>query len=161
MDALQRAVPLPQHEVVVRRALGHQVLRQCLPLAASREHIEDRVQHLSNVDRSLATASSGWRNEPFDQCPFGVCQITRIAKAATGGSTAVFRFPNRALLDESSALKGITTDSSDSRSSWIGFQAFPGTSCKRCWVVTHGLMSVAVNRAAIINNTVIPVNTVA
>ena len=39
-------------------------------------------------------------------------------------------------------------------------QALTGTSCN-CWVAAHGLMSVAVNRAAMINNTVIPVITVA
>src|ERR1700741_4154273 len=33
VDALQRAVPLPQHEVVIRRALRRQVLRQGLQLS--------------------------------------------------------------------------------------------------------------------------------
>ena len=33
MDALQRAVPVPQREIMVRRALGRQILRQRLPLA--------------------------------------------------------------------------------------------------------------------------------
>ena len=36
MEPLQRAVPLPQHEVVVHRALRRQVLRQGVPLATGR-----------------------------------------------------------------------------------------------------------------------------
>src|SRR5438876_986171 len=47
MDALQRPVPIPQHEIGMRGALRRQILRQCLPLAACREHIEDRVQNLA------------------------------------------------------------------------------------------------------------------
>ena len=39
--------------------------------------------------------------------------------------------------------------------------AVTATSRNRPWVAAHGLISVAVNRAAMINNTVIPVITVA
>ena len=49
VEALQRAVPVPQHEVIVRRAFGRQVLGQGLPLAARREHVKDGVQHLADV----------------------------------------------------------------------------------------------------------------
>jgi len=59
VDALQRAVPIPQHEVGMGRALGRQVLGQRLPLAARGEHIENRVENLPHVDRSLTTAALG------------------------------------------------------------------------------------------------------
>src|SRR5277367_3694575 len=49
VDAHQRAVPFPQHEVIVRCTLRRQVLRQSLPLAASRQHVADRVQHLADI----------------------------------------------------------------------------------------------------------------
>ena len=103
MDALQRAVPVPQHEVVVRRALRRQILRQRLPLAAGREHVEDRVQNLAHIHVARSAAAPGRRDQRRDQRPFGVRQITRIAQAAPLGSTAMFRLPHRALLRESSA----------------------------------------------------------
>lgn len=40
-DALQRAVPVPQHEVGMHCALRWRVVRQSLALASCRQHIED------------------------------------------------------------------------------------------------------------------------
>src|ERR1051326_221368 len=94
---------------------------QSLPLAAGRQHVEDGVQHLANVHLAPASATLGRRNHRLDQRPFGLAQITRIARSATLGSAAVFRLPHRAPLNgHSGATQGITTDSSDSTTSWIG-----------------------------------------
>jgi hypothetical protein len=52
IEALQRAIPVLQHEVAMRRALGRQVLRQRLPLATGRKHVEDGVQNLADIASS-------------------------------------------------------------------------------------------------------------
>ena len=98
VDALQRAVPVPQHEVVMRRALRRQVLRQRLPLAAGRQHVEDRVQNLAHIHVARPAAALGRRDHRLDQRPFGIGQIARIAQAATVGGAAMFRRPHRAPL---------------------------------------------------------------
>src|SRR5215475_1041448 len=125
MDALQRAVPIPQHEIRMRGALRRQILRQGLPLAASREHIEDRVQNLADVHLAPAPTAFGWRYRRLDQRPLAVAQITRVAQTTAVGSTAVFRLPHSApLSSDAGAWEGITTDSSDSTTLWIGSQNF-------------------------------------
>ena len=121
MEALQRAIPVPQHEVAMRRALGRQVLRQRLPLATGRKHVEDGVQNLADIHLAPAAAALGWRDYRLDECPFGVRQIARIAKATVIGSTTVFRLPHAAPHDcDSGATQGITNDSFDSTTFWIG-----------------------------------------
>src|SRR5262249_57560269 len=80
MDALQRAVPIPQHEIRMRGALRRQILRQGLPLAACREHIEDRVQNLADVHLAPAPTAFGWRYRRLDKRPLAVVQIPRAAQ---------------------------------------------------------------------------------
>src|SRR5262245_45853597 len=124
MDALQRAVPIPQHEIRMRGALRRQILRQGLPLAACREHIEDRVQNLADVHLAPAPTAFGWRYRRLDQRPLAVAQITRVAQTMAVDSTAVFRLPHSApLSSDAGAKEGITTDSSDSTTLWIGSKA--------------------------------------
>src|SRR2546423_5792178 len=124
MDALQRAVPIPQHEVGIRRALRRQILRQRLPLAARREHIENRVENFADVHLAPTPTAFSRRYRRFDQRPLALAQITRVAQAVTVGSTAVFRLPHSApLSSDSGAREGITTDSSDSTTLWIGSKA--------------------------------------
>src|SRR5262249_37513532 len=121
MDALQRAVPIPQHEIRMRGALRRQILRQGLPLAACREHIEDRVQNLADVHLAPAPTAFGWRYRRLDQRPLAVAQITRVAQTMAVDSPAVFRLPHSApLSSDAGAKEGITTDSSDSTTLWIG-----------------------------------------
>src|SRR5215475_3891916 len=69
MDALQRAVPIPQHEIRMRGALRRQILRQRLPLAARREHIEDRVQNFADIHFAPTPTAFGWRYRRLDQRP--------------------------------------------------------------------------------------------
>src|SRR5205823_3436530 len=121
MDALQRAVPIPQHEVGMRGALRRQILRQRLPLAARREHIENRVENFADVHLAPTPTAFSRRDRRFDQRPLAVAQITRVARAMAVGSTAVFRLPHSApLSSDAGAREGITTDSSDSTTFWIG-----------------------------------------
>ena len=113
MDALQRAVPVPQHEIVMRRALRRQVLRQRLPLAAGgtarrRSRSALRARSPSVVARRAAPAESSARPAPIRRRSDHSDNEGRPV-----GGKAVFGLPHRALLGESSAHKGITTDSSE------------------------------------------------
>src|SRR5262249_48662853 len=128
MNALQRAIPGPQVEIGPYRALRRQVLGQRLPLAARRQHVENAVQNLAHIDRALAAAVLGGWDHGLDNPPFGVDQITWITKtAAVCCSKAVFQLPHRALplrKFANQALNRITTDSSDSTTSWIGSKIY-------------------------------------
>ena len=125
VEALQRAVPIPQREVVMRRALRRQVLRQGLPLAASREHVENRVQDLADVDIARPAAALGRRDHRLDQRPLGVAQVAWIKQATAIRRATTFRLPHRAPLGiDSGARQRITTDSSDSTTFWIGSKNF-------------------------------------
>src|SRR5438876_914625 len=120
LAALQRAVPIPQHKVGMRGAFRRQILRQRLPLAARREHVEDRIQNLADVHLASTTTAFGRRYRRFDQRPLAVAQITRVAQAVAVGRTAVFRLPHSTpLSSDAGASLGITTDSSDSTTLWI------------------------------------------
>src|SRR6478735_7895951 len=94
VNALQRAVPLPQHEISVRRALWRQVLRQRCPLATGREHVEDRVQNLTDIHFAPPAAALGRRNCRPHQRPLSIRQIARVTQATAIGSTAMFRLPH-------------------------------------------------------------------
>jgi hypothetical protein len=59
MDALQSPIPIPQGEVIMRRALGRQVLRQGLPLAAGREHVEDSASGMASCLTLISRKSAG------------------------------------------------------------------------------------------------------
>ena len=121
MNALQRAVPIPQHEIRMRRALRRQVLRQRLPLATRRKHVEDRIENLANIHLAATAAALGWWDHRLDQRPFGIGEIARISQAAALRSAAMFRLPHLGTpVDDSGATQGITTDSSDSRTFGIG-----------------------------------------
>src|SRR6266403_1548925 len=83
VDTLQRAIPVPQLQIIVHCTL--------------------------------------WRDHGLYDRPFSIGQITGVTKATAVRRKAVFGCPHRALLKrESSARQGITSDSSDSRTSRIG-----------------------------------------
>jgi hypothetical protein len=94
VDALQCSVPIPQHEVRMRRAFRRQVLRQRLPLATSREHVEDCVENLANVHLAPTAAALGRRDHRLNQHPFGIRQIARISQTMPRSGAAMFRFPH-------------------------------------------------------------------
>jgi Transposase DDE domain len=122
----------------MRRALGRQVLRQRLPLATGRKHVEDCVQNLADIHLAPAAAALGWRDHRLDECPFGVRQIARIANATVIGSTTVFRLPHAApQVCDSGTTQGITNDSFDSTTFWIG---------SKRWIVERTLAWISHNR---------------
>jgi hypothetical protein len=121
VNALQRAVPVPEHEIMVRGALRRQILGQSLPLASRRKNVENGVQDLADVHLASSAAAPGRRYRRRHQGPFRIRHITGITQPTARRSTAVFRLPHRAhLANDSGAKQGITTDSSDSTTSWIG-----------------------------------------
>src|SRR5205823_10179620 len=78
-------------------------------------------QHVADVSLAPTPTAFGRRYRRFDQRPLAVAQITRVAQAVAVGSTAVFRLPHSAPLSSNAgAREGITTDSSDSTTLWIG-----------------------------------------
>ena len=50
MDAIQRAVPVPQAEVIMHGASGRQILGQRAPLAAGAQNVHHAVDHLADSD---------------------------------------------------------------------------------------------------------------
>ena len=78
MDALQRAIPLPQVEVLPDRAARRQILRECLPLTACPEHVKDGVEHLTNVHRPRSPAALGGADQRLNLRPLGIRQITLV-----------------------------------------------------------------------------------
>ena len=88
------AVPLPKIEVVPNGAAGREIGRDGIPLAPGREHVEDRVQDLADIDRPRSTPSLGGADERPDQLPFGIGQIARVAKSPTIGGTTMIPCPH-------------------------------------------------------------------
>jgi len=121
VDALQRAVPIPQHEVRMHCTLRRQVLRQRLPLATRREHVEDCVENLAHIDLAPTAAALGRRDHRLSQRPFSIRQIARISQTVPLSGATMFWFPHLDTpLNDSGAVQGITNDSSDSTTFWIG-----------------------------------------
>ena len=89
MDACQRAVAMPVDEIVVHGASWRKVLRKHAPLAARGQHVEDAVEHLTAADLALG------RQQRFDDSPFLVRQIGRIAQPLALVSRSVLSRPHR------------------------------------------------------------------
>ena len=96
VDAFKRAVPRPQHGVVMNSTLGWQVLRQSAPLAAGRQHIQDPVQNRAHVDLSTPPPVLGRRDQRRHQSPFVVGQIARIAQPFALVEWSIGSRPHRA-----------------------------------------------------------------
>ena len=120
VDAFQRAVPIPQAEIVVRRALRRQILGQSLPLTAGRQHIEDRVQHFADVHLAPPAAALGRRDHRLDQRPFAIRQVAGISKTLASRDMTMFCCPHVVPPLSTGTTYRITTDSLDSNTFWIG-----------------------------------------
>ena len=95
MDAIERSVVCPQIEITVDRALGRQILRDRAPLATGREYIHQAVHDRAHLDLALSTAPPGWWDQWFDERPFRVRDIARIAQFAAIVSSTIFIRPHR------------------------------------------------------------------
>jgi hypothetical protein len=117
------SIPVPKLEIIVHRALRRQVFQRRVPLAPSPERVEIPFR-TSRTFADPCGRVARRRDHRCDKCPFGIGQIARITNAVAVRSTAMFGCPNGALPRESSAQQGITSDSSDSRTSRIGSKVF-------------------------------------
>src|ERR1700745_464589 len=76
VDTLQRAIPVPQLQIIVHCTLWRQIFRQRLPLAARPQDVEDPIQHLAHVHRPFAPTMSRWRGHGLYDRPFGIGRVT-------------------------------------------------------------------------------------
>ena len=86
MDAIQRAVPVPQAEVIMHGASGRQILGQRAPLAAGAQNVHHAVDHLADSDAPFAAAGLARRDQRLDMRPFRIGQVARITQFARGCS---------------------------------------------------------------------------
>src|SRR5262252_8991173 len=123
MNAIQRAVIAPSVEVVVHGALGRQILRDRVPLAACAENIHDAVDNFADVHRPLVATTLGRWDFRFELRPVFVGQVTLVAQAATVVAAAVLSRPHVAPLEAAPRIESdicragqaiILTDSHDS-----------------------------------------------
>src|SRR5207344_2647159 len=106
---------------MMSRTPGRQILRQRLPLTACRQHIEHRVQNFAHIHIAWTAAAACGRNHRRDKRPLSITHVAWITKATPLGSgTTVLRLPHRSPPIRIKFTDGITTDSSDSTTSWIG-----------------------------------------
>ncbi len=105
VSALKRAVPVPQHEIVVHRAPGRRVLGQRAPLAAGLQHIENPVHHLAKVHIARPTAALGRRDQGRDQRPLRSAQVARIASAPGARNDMVARLQATLVFRDELALE--------------------------------------------------------
>src|SRR5829696_413094 len=96
VDAAERAVPVPPVQVLPNRAARREVLRERLPLTPRPEHVEDRVQDLSQVDRSRTPAAFGGPDQRRNQRPLGFREIAVVAQAAPIRCCTMLRVPHEA-----------------------------------------------------------------
>ena len=78
MDAVERAVPAPQIEIIVDRRARRQVLGDRPPLAAGAQHIHQAVDDFTYVHRPPVAAALPRPDERLRQRPFLVGQVARI-----------------------------------------------------------------------------------
>ena len=120
MDAAERAVPLPQVQILPDRATGRQVLREGFPLAACPEHVKDGVQHLTNIHGPRSSPALGRTDQRFNLRPLTIRQIAVVAQPAPIRCPAMLRLPHATPQSKSGGQQGITSDSKDSTSFRIG-----------------------------------------
>jgi hypothetical protein len=115
MDAIERAVPGPQAEVIMHGASGGQVFGKTAPLAASAENVHHAVDHLAQINAALAAATLARRNQRLDMRPFLIGQVARIAQRVTVVAGAVFGGPHRAPHKKNRHPERITSEPHSSR----------------------------------------------
>ena len=94
MDAIQRAVVVPQVEEAVHRRARRQVLRDRTPLAAGAEHVHQPVDDLADVDRALVAAALGGRDQGRNERPLFIGEIAGIAQILAIVATTVLVRPH-------------------------------------------------------------------
>jgi len=100
VDALQRAVPIPQLEIMMHRAFRREILGKGLPLASGPKHTEQAVENFADVHIPRPTAASRRRYHRRDQRPLVIGEITCITQTSTPCRYTMFRCAHRALLQK-------------------------------------------------------------
>jgi hypothetical protein len=75
MYEIERAIPTPRAEIIVRRRARRQVFRDRPPLTTGGENIDEAV----TISRMITVRLSPPRLQRFDQFPFVVAEVARIA----------------------------------------------------------------------------------
>ncbi len=101
MNAHEGAIPVPQVEIVIDCGARRQILRDRPPLAASTQHVKQRIDDFPQVHPALVAAAFGRRDERSDKSPFLVRQITGIPQITAVIATAVLVGPHRPVPIES------------------------------------------------------------
>ena len=70
VDAIERAVPAPQIEIIVQRRARRQIRRNRAPLTAGAQDIHQAVDDLAHHDMTPFSTALGRRNERLHKRPF-------------------------------------------------------------------------------------------
>src|SRR5262249_18741378 len=103
MDAIERAVPAPQIEIIVQGRAWRQVFRNRAPLAARAQDVHQTVSNLAQVHRALITTRLGRREAWLDQRPLRIGQGAWIAQIVAVIAGTIFGRPNRQRLPQNQA----------------------------------------------------------
>jgi hypothetical protein len=95
MNAIEHAVALPPHEVIVHRAARRKILRQIAPLTTSAQDVHQAVHHRAHVGAALATARPRRRNQRRNNRPLLVREVAWVPQMITAVSRSVFLRPHR------------------------------------------------------------------
>src|SRR3954454_2137024 len=101
MNAIERAVPAPELEVVVHRRARRQVFGDSPPLAACAQDVHQPVHPLAHVHRDLVAATFARPDERLRMAPFLIRQIARIPQLAAVVPRTVLDRPHRRPLHDS------------------------------------------------------------
>ena len=98
VKSLQRAIPVPQLEVVMDRAARRQILRQSAPLASRGKQVKDAVHNLTDIHPAMPARTLLRRDQRFDQRPFGIRHIARIPEPLSLVKLAIVLGPHNCVL---------------------------------------------------------------
>ncbi len=138
VNALQRAVPGPQPEIAVHRALARKVLGQMAPRAAVLQHIKQPANHRTDVDLARTTAALGRWGQGCQHRPFPVRQVAGVAQSRSVVACPARLGPHLVPFPIFGTTYRKTSDSSDSTSCRTGSQRRSGNP-QRCWNVQYWL----------------------
>ena len=111
MDANQRAIPVPQAEIIMHGTSGGQVLGKIAPLAVGAQNVHNAVDHFADIDAPFAAAGLARRDQRLDMCSFRIAQVTRIVQLVAVVAAAVFGSPHVAPQERTRHPQKITGDS--------------------------------------------------
>ena len=69
MNAIKRAVPVPQIKITMHRRARREVFGHRPPLATGGQNVHHTIDHFSDVDRAFVAAAFGRRDQGFNELP--------------------------------------------------------------------------------------------